>query len=39
MAKKTRGHRMRVAKVRAKMVPGGKGPIRLRPVGIKIMTH
>lgn len=39
MAKKTRGHRMKAARVRAKAAPGGTGPIRLRPAGMRIMTH
>ena len=39
MAKKTRGARMRAAKARARLVSGGRGPIRLRPVGIRIMAH
>ncbi len=39
MAKKTRGHRMKVAKLRAKSTPGGRGPVRLRPAGMKIMAH
>jgi len=38
MAKKTRGHRMKTAKARARIVSGGRGPIRLRPAGIKIMA-
>ena len=39
MAKKTRGHRMKAAKARARVMPGGQGPIRLRPAGMRIMTH
>ena len=38
MSKKTRGHRMKAAKARAKITPGGQGPIRLRPAGIRIMA-
>jgi hypothetical protein len=37
MAKKTRGGRMTAAKTRAAKSPGGKGPIKSRPAGRKIM--
>ena len=37
MAKKTRGTRMAAAKKRAAKAPGGKGPIKKRKVGKKIM--
>lgn len=39
MAKKTRGYRMREAKKRATKHKGGKGPVRGRPAGKKIMKH
>jgi len=39
MAKKTRGPRMKEAKKRAAKVPGGKGPVKKRPAGRKIMKH
>jgi len=38
MAKKTRGHRMRTAKARARITPGGRGHIKHRPAGIRIMN-
>ncbi len=37
MAKKSRGGRMTAAKKRAATSPGGKGPIKKRPAGLKIM--
>jgi hypothetical protein len=37
MAKDSRGGRMTAAKKRAKKSPGGKGPIKNRPAGKKIM--
>lgn len=37
MAKKSRGGRMTAAKKRAAKKPGGKGPIKDRAVGRKIM--
>lgn len=37
MAKKTRGTRMAAAKKRAAKTPGGKGLIKDRPAGRKIM--
>lgn len=37
MAKKTRGTRMAAAKRRAAKTPGGKGRIKSRKVGKKIM--
>ncbi len=37
MAKKSRGGRMEAAKVRAAKMPGGKGPVRKRAAGRKIM--
>ena len=37
MAKKTRGARMSAAKGRAKISKGGKGHIKNRPAGKKIM--
>jgi hypothetical protein len=37
MAKVTRGGRMTAAKKRAAKSPGGKGPIKNRPAGKKIM--
>jgi len=37
MAKKSRGGRMNAAKQRAAKVPGGKGMIKNRPAGEKIM--
>lgn len=39
MAKKTRGARMVAAKKRAKKVKGGKGPVRKRKAGRRIMKH
>ncbi len=36
--KKTRGSRMKVVRERAKATPGGKGHIRHRPAGIRIMN-
>lgn len=36
--KKTRGGRMTAAKKRAAKSPGGKGPIKGRPVGKRIMS-
>jgi hypothetical protein len=38
MAKKTRGHRMRVVRLRAKLAPGGRGPIRSRPAATRVMS-
>jgi hypothetical protein len=38
MAKKTRGTRMAAAKKRAAKTPGGKGPIKNRPAGKRIMS-
>jgi hypothetical protein len=38
MAKKSRGGRMTAAKNRAKKTAGGKGPIKNRPAGRKIMS-
>jgi len=38
MAKKSRGGRMTAAKRRAAASPGGKGPVRKRKVGRRIMT-
>ena len=38
MAKKSRGGRMTAAKTRAAKSPGGKGPIKGRPAGKKIMS-
>jgi hypothetical protein len=38
MAKKSRGGRMTAAKTRAAKSPGGKGPIKSRPAGKKIMS-
>jgi len=38
MAKKSRGGRMTAAKTRAAKSPGGKGPIKKRPAGKKIMS-
>lgn len=38
MAKKSRGGRMTAAKVRAEKSPGGKGKIKTRPAGRKIMS-
>ncbi len=38
MAKKSRGGRMTAAKARAAKVPGGKGPIRNRKAGKRIMS-
>lgn len=35
--KKTRGGRMTAAKARAAKTKGGKGPIKKRPAGAKIM--
>jgi len=37
MAKKSRGGRMNAAKIRAAKVPGGKGMVKSRPAGKKIM--
>jgi hypothetical protein len=37
MAKKSRGGRMEAAKRRAAKAPGGKGPVRKRKVGRRIM--
>lgn len=37
MAKKSRGGRMTAAKVRAAETPGGKGPVRKRRTGRRIM--
>ena len=37
MAKKSRGGRMTAAKRRAAKAPGGKGPVKKRKVGKKIM--
>lgn len=36
--KKTRGARMKTAKARARMAPGGSGHIRHRPAGMRIMA-
>lgn len=38
MAKKSRGGRMTAAKKRATKRPGGKGPVRNRPAGKRIMS-
>jgi hypothetical protein len=38
MAKVSRGGRMTAAKKRAAKSPGGKGPIKNRPAGKKIMS-
>jgi hypothetical protein len=38
MAKKSRGGRMTAAKGRAAKTAGGKGPIKNRPAGRKIMS-
>lgn len=38
MAKKSRGGRMTAAKRRAAKSPGGKGPVRKRKAGRKIMS-
>lgn len=38
MAKVSRGGRMTAAKKRAAKSPGGKGPIKNRPAGKKIMA-
>ena len=38
MAKKSRGGRMTAAKARAAKSPGGKGPVKNRPAGRKIMS-
>lgn len=38
MAKKSRGGRMTAAKARAAKGRGGKGPVKNRPVGRKIMS-
>jgi hypothetical protein len=38
MAKKSRGGRMTAAKKRAAKSKGGKGPIKSRPAGKKIMS-
>lgn len=37
MAKKSRGGRMTAAKNRAAKKSGGKGPVKKRPAGLKIM--
>lgn len=37
MAKKSRGGRMTAAKKRAKKAPGGRGPVKKRKAGKKIM--
>jgi hypothetical protein len=37
MAKKSRGGRMTAAKRRAAKSPGGHGPVKKRPAGLKIM--
>lgn len=37
MAKKSRGGRMTAAKARAAKAPGGKGPVKTRRVGKRIM--
>ena len=37
MAKKSRGGRMTAAKKRAKNSPGGRGPVKKRKAGKKIM--
>ncbi len=37
MAKKSRGGRMTAAKARAAKSKGGKGPVKSRPAGRKIM--
>jgi len=37
MAKKSRDGRMNAAKIRAAKVPGGKGMVKNRPAGKKIM--
>lgn len=39
MAKKTRGVRMRAAKKRASKKAGGRGPVRGRPAGKRVMKH
>jgi len=38
MSKKTRGGRMTAAKKRAAKAPGGKGPIKNRKAGRRIMS-
>jgi hypothetical protein len=38
MAKKSRGGRMTAAKRRAAKAPGGKGMVKNRPAGRKIMS-
>jgi hypothetical protein len=38
MAKKSRGGRMTAAKVRAAKTKGGKGPVKDRPAGKRIMS-
>jgi hypothetical protein len=38
MAKKTRGTRMAAAKIRAAKGPGGKGMVKNRPAGKRIMA-
>jgi len=38
MAKKSRGGRMTAAKKRAAKSKGGKGPVKNRPAGRKIMS-
>lgn len=37
MAKKSRGGRMTAAKKRAAKSPGGKGKVRNRPAGVRVM--
>jgi len=37
MAKKSRGGRMTAAKKRAKKAPGGRGPVKKRKAGKRIM--
>jgi hypothetical protein len=37
MAKKSRGGRMTAAKMRAAKMTGGRGPVKKRPAGRKIM--
>ncbi len=38
MAKKSRGGRMTAAKTRAAKSKGGKGPVKSRPAGKRIMS-
>jgi hypothetical protein len=38
MAKKSRGGRMTAAKTRAAKTKGGKGPVKSRPAGKRIMS-